>query len=157
MVFSQNSVPAPDYNNGVLIGRYQPRYNIKSGLANSIDGKTTYAFYTIPFDGFLSCYANANELGTYDSLAPFYVSLNVFIQTDSSQDETKKTVDNVPLGYNSFWEQFYYISSDNPDLVQIDTTTQPVKKGDRIAVDYQYGKSPSYWEIVLYPLKITKY
>lgn len=157
LVFSQNTVSTPDYANGVTIAEYWAKYNKKGGLANTIDGYTTYAFYTIPFDGFLYCYAEANENGLYNSRAPFYDSLNVFVQVDSSQDETKRNSDNLPYGYMPFWEQFFCVSTDNPDLVQINTTTQPVKKGDRIAVDYQYGYPPAQWRIILYPVKPTKY
>lgn len=157
MVFSQNTVSVPDYENGVVIASYWPYYNIQTGLANAIVGNTTFAFYTVPFDGFLYAYAMANYHDQYNSLIPFYNSLNIFIQTDSSKDETQVNMDNVPEGYRPFWEQFFYISKENSGLNQMNTTTQPVKKGDRIAVDYQSIYPPAHWEILLYPVKPTKY
>ena len=156
MVLSQNTVSVPDYENGITIAEYWPYYNIQTGLANTIVGRYTYAFYTIPFDGFLYAYAEANY-GIYTALAPLQNSLNIFIQTDSSKDETQRNQDNLPEGYLPFWEQFFYISKENPDLTQMNTTTQPVKKGNRIAIDYQSGNPPAQWRIILYPVKPTKY
>lgn len=157
-------MPVPDYANGTTIAEYWPCYNVKTGLANSIVDRTTYAFYTVPYDGFLYAYACSN-FGAYYGGPWIYIptnanildSLNIFIQTDAAQDETQRNDSNLPLGYIPFWERFYMLTPNNYDNMQVDTTIQAVRKGDRIAVNYQYDNPPAQWRIIMYPIKATKY